>query len=56
MTDVDILRNTGIIALGVALFFYTKQPFVLLISYGLIAYGVGHMLFTINLGKMGKRK
>jgi len=54
--DTELLRDIGFIILGLALFAFSSQSNILLIiSYILIAYGVVHTLFRINLDKVGRR-
>lgn len=55
--DTDLLRDIGIIALGIiVLFLPLNNAIVPLIAYLFIGFGVVHTLFRINLNKSTERK
>ena len=55
--DTDLIRDIGFVILGIIVFVLPIKNILLsLIAYGLIAFGVAHTLFRINLDKGEKKR
>jgi len=55
--DTELLRDVGFIILGIVVFVVpVKSIFLTLIAYLLVAYGVAHTLFRVNLDKTEKKQ